>query len=96
MLRASQFNQCCAVPAIIYINGAEKHPRTACENGNHLHACYVRVSSHSKVKVDAAEQKDMVNLGVRGTTDRSLMTEVVFKVLLRVSYLLPALSNPSA
>jgi hypothetical protein len=36
-------------------------------------AC-VRASSYSKV--DAAEQRDMVNSGVRGTKDRNLRTGV--------------------
>ena len=38
-------------------------------------------------KVDAVEQKDMVNSGARGTMDRNLRTEVDCKVFLRVSYL---------
>jgi hypothetical protein len=38
-------------------------------------------------KVDAVEQKDMVNSGARGTMDRNLRTEVDCKVFLRASYL---------
>ena len=40
------------------------------------------MSMSSYSKVDAVEQKDMVNSGVEGTKDRNLRTEVDCKVSL--------------
>jgi hypothetical protein len=54
---------------------------------------YVRVSSYSYSKVDAVEQRDMVNSGVRGTKNRNLRTEV--NCTSTVSYLLSTLSYSS-
>jgi hypothetical protein len=54
-----------------------------------VHISYMRVSSYSKV--DAVEQRDMVNSGVRGAKDWSLRTEVD----VRASYLLSTLSYAS-
>jgi hypothetical protein len=57
------------------------------------------VSSYSKV--DAAEQKDMVNSGVRGTKDRNLRTEVDCKSIVPTTcpiifkYLVPVIYSNS-
>jgi hypothetical protein len=42
----------------------------------YTYSIHIRVSSYEYSKVDAAEQKDMVNLGVGNKKDRNLRTEV--------------------
>jgi hypothetical protein len=75
----------------------DKYPRIILRTAGIREPCayiYVCVSSYSKV--DAVEQKDMVNSGMRGTKERNLRTEVGCRSTVPIIYPIIFKYTPSA